>query len=96
MRFVNEPLTPAVVLTPAQLRAARALLGWSREDLAGKSGTGAETVKNFELRGSDPKMGTVQKWKRALETAGVMFIDPGAKSDEGDAGVRLRGAKAKR
>ena len=81
------------MLTPAQLRAARALLGWSREDLAEKSGLGAETVKNFELRGSDPKLGTVQKWRRALEAAGVKFID----ADEHDGpGVRLRAGKGKR
>jgi transcriptional regulator with XRE-family HTH domain len=81
------------MLTPAQLRAARALLGWSREDLAAKSGVGAETIKNFELRGSDPKLGTVQKWRRALEAAGVKFID----GDEQDGpGVRLRGTKGNR
>ena len=57
---------------------------------------GAETVKNFELRGSDPKLGTVQKWRRALEAAGVAFIDPGAKSDEGAEGVRFKSAKGRR
>jgi len=68
-------------------------IGWSREDLATKAGGGAETVKNFELRGSDPKLGTVQKWRRVLEAAGVRFID----ADEQDGpGVRLRGAKGKR
>jgi transcriptional regulator with XRE-family HTH domain len=86
---MREPLTQTAVLTPAQLRAARALLGWSREDLAAKSGLGAETVKNFELRGSDPKLGTVQKWRRALEAAGVEFIDDGHKSDDGGPGVRM-------
>jgi transcriptional regulator with XRE-family HTH domain len=93
LHSVIEPLTQAAVLTPAQLRAARALLGWSREDLAAKSGLGAETVKNFELRGSDPKLGTVQKWRRALEAAGVQFIDADEMSGPG---VRLRGGKAKR
>jgi transcriptional regulator with XRE-family HTH domain len=69
------------------------LLGWSREDLAARSGLGAETVKNFELRGSDPKLGTVQKWRHALEVGGVIFIDP----DERDGpGVRLRGTKGRR
>jgi transcriptional regulator with XRE-family HTH domain len=90
---VEDVLTEAVVLTPAQLRAARALLDWSREDLAEKSRSRAETVKNFELRGSDPKLGTVQKWMRALEAAGVRFIDA---DDQDGPGVRLRGAKAKR
>jgi transcriptional regulator with XRE-family HTH domain len=93
LRFENARLTQPAVLTPAQLRAARALLGWSREDLAAKSGTGGETVKNFEFRGSDPKLGTVQKWRRALEQAGVRFIDA---DDQDGPGVRLKGAKAKR
>jgi transcriptional regulator with XRE-family HTH domain len=84
------------MLTPSQLRAARALVGWSREDLAKKSGVGAPTVKDFELNGSDPRQGTVHKWQRALEAAGVLFIEEDAKSDEGGPGVRLRGAKAKR
>jgi DNA-binding XRE family transcriptional regulator len=34
-------------MTPAQLRAARALLGWSREDLAKKAGVSDETIKGF-------------------------------------------------
>jgi ribosome-binding protein aMBF1 (putative translation factor) len=89
----KETLTQVVVLTPAQLRAARAILGWSREDLAVKSGGGAETVKNFELRGSDPKLGTVQKWKRALEAAGVAFLD---ETETDGPGVRLKKARAKR
>jgi transcriptional regulator with XRE-family HTH domain len=85
------------MLTPAQLRAARALLGWSRQDLANKSGTAAETVQGFESRGSDPKLSTLNKWHRALELAGVVFIDPNPMGgDELGPGVRLRGAKAKR
>jgi len=81
------------MLTPAQLRAARALLGWSREELADKSGLGAETVKNFELRGSDPKLGTVQKWRRALEQAGVTFIE---ETETDGPGVRLKKVRPKR
>ena len=75
------------MLTPAQLRAGRALLAWSRDDLAKKSGIAAETVKGFELRGSDSKLSTLQKWRRALEAAGVIFLgaDDGAGS-----GVRLK------
>ncbi len=58
-----------------------------------KSGVGSATVKDFELSGSDPKMGTVQKWMRTLEAAGVRFVD----ADEQDGpGVRHRGAKGKR
>lgn len=77
------------MLTPGQLRAARALLGWSRDTLAEKSGTATETVQGFESRGSDPKLSTLIKWSRALEAAGVEFIDEDLEADRGP-GVRLR------
>jgi transcriptional regulator with XRE-family HTH domain len=83
----------ATMLTPAQLRAARALVGWTRDDLAERSGVFANTIKNFESGTSDPKLSTLHKWRRALEAAGVMFIDP---DDQNGPGVRLRGAKGKR
>jgi Tn3 transposase DDE domain len=47
----------------------------------------AETVKRFEFRGSNPKLGTVNKWRRALEVAGVEFID---EDDVKGAGVRFK------
>lgn len=79
------------MLTPPQLRAARALLGWSRDVLAQKSGTAAETVQGFESRGSDPKRSTMLKWQRALEEAGVEFFDP--TPDGKGEGVRFRSTK---
>jgi transcriptional regulator with XRE-family HTH domain len=85
-----------MLLTPCSTARRKRLIGWSREDLAKSSGVGANTAKDFEINGSDPKLGTVQKWRRALEAAGVIFIDPGTKPDEGEAGVRLRGTKGKR
>jgi transcriptional regulator with XRE-family HTH domain len=75
------------MLTPAQLRAARSLLQWTREDLAGHSGVFANTIKNFENGSSDPKRSTLLKWRRALEKAGVSFIE---KDKDGGPGVRLR------
>ena len=83
----KTPHTQVRMLTPAQLRAARALVGWSRDVLADKSGTAAETIQGFESRGSDPKLGTAQKWRRALEAAGVKFLDA---DDQDGPGVRLR------
>ena len=73
---------------PAQLRAARGLLGWSQSQLAKVSDVGLSTVRRME--GSDgPLRGTAENvWKvqRALEDAGVIFID---ENDEGP-GVRVR------
>ena len=78
------------MLTPAQLRAARSLVDWTRDDLAVKSGVFANTIKNFESGTSDPKLSTLHKWRRALEEAGVLFIDP---DERGGPGVRLRARK---
>jgi transcriptional regulator with XRE-family HTH domain len=75
------------VLRPQQLRAARALLGWSREDLAKHSGVSTLAIKSFETRGSDPRQTTIYKWRRALEEGGVVFLDRDA---NGGPGVRLK------
>ena len=85
----SDPLRMAghIMLTPAQLRAARALLGWSRDDLAERSGVFANTISNFEHGLSDPKQGTILKWRRALAAAGVEFQD---EDEIKGAGVRLR------
>jgi hypothetical protein len=37
-------------------------------------------VQGLESRGSDPKLSTLNKWRRALEGAGVEFIDDGRKT----------------
>ena len=87
MRREKLSHTHADMLTPAQLRAARALLGWTRDDLAAKSGVAAVTVKGFEYLGADSKISTLQKMRRALETAGIQFIDEDA---YGGPGVRFR------
>lgn len=81
------------MLTPAQLRAARALVGWSRATLAAKSGTSAPTIQGFEALGSDPKLSTLNKWVRALERAGVEFL-----ADDGEVGpgVRLPSSKKRK
>ena len=83
-------LTKLGMLTPEQSRAARAMLGWSREELAEKAGVSAGTVVGFELLGADSKMSTLHKLARALEAAGIEFIDEGTASLNGGPGLRLR------
>jgi transcriptional regulator with XRE-family HTH domain len=70
-----------------QLKAARALAGWSREELAKRAGVAAETIKRFELRGSDPKVSTLLKLRRALASIGIEFTD--AVDGKGE-GVRFK------
>ncbi len=77
------------VIWPAQLRAARALLGLSQAELAKRAGLGHATVRRIEqsegeIRGTAR---TVQKLQVTLEELGIIFI---AKDDEHGYGVRLR------
>jgi transcriptional regulator with XRE-family HTH domain len=80
-------------LTSAQIRAARALIRWSAQELAEKTAVGVTTIRRAELTASETKLTRVndQAIRRVLEAAGVEFID----ADGGGPGVRLRGAQTK-
>jgi len=80
-------------ITGAQLRAARALLRWSADDLAEKSMIGVATIRRAE--GREGPLGVTaaneSAIRSALESAGVVFVD---ENGEGP-GVRLRKGGAK-
>jgi transcriptional regulator with XRE-family HTH domain len=63
------------MISNLQIRAARALLGWSQQRLAEAAGVSAITVKRLE--GSNEtfqaRFETVMKVKSAVEGAGVVF-----------------------
>ena len=63
-------------LTSAQIRAARALIRWSADDLAKASDVGVTTIRRAELEPSVTKLTRVndQTIRRTLEEAGVQFI----------------------
>ncbi|MCJ2082686.1 helix-turn-helix domain-containing protein [Methylobacterium sp. J-090] len=71
-----------------QVKAARALLGWSQGDLAERSSVSKPTVARLETGGGDlgGYADTRDKILAALEAAGVEFIP----ENGGGAGVRLR------
>ena len=73
------------IVIPPQVRAGRALLGWSQEDLARKAGVAITTVRDVEAekRAETAAAGEVV---RALQNGGVEFV-PG--STTGGPGVRL-------
>ena len=73
-------------MTPSQCRAARALIEFSQTDLATKAKVGESTVRNFEAGRSVTMTNNLEAIQRALEAAGVEFID----ENGGGAGVRLR------
>jgi transcriptional regulator with XRE-family HTH domain len=76
------------MITPDQSRAGRALLQWTREDLAKAAKVSPSTVKNFEA-GKNVMMLVVVAIERALTEAGIELIQP----DNGGAGVRWRKAR---
>jgi transcriptional regulator with XRE-family HTH domain len=74
------------MINEKQMRAARALLNWSRDDLARECGVPAPTIKRMEIVG--PRRSaheTVVAVQAALEAAGIEFIEENGKG----AGVRF-------
>jgi hypothetical protein len=81
-------------LTSAQIRAARALIRWTAKDLARESAVGVTTIRRAELADDETSMTAPNDLavRRALEAAGVEFID----ENGGGPGVRLRQRKQKK
>lgn len=61
-------------ISPAQVRAARAWLGWSQAELARASLVGRKTIAEFEAQTSFPYERTLRDLRVALENAGVSFL----------------------
>jgi transcriptional regulator with XRE-family HTH domain len=77
----------------AEIRAGRALLGWSQLDLARAASVGVATVRRLETARSEIRGSVETLWKiqTALEAAGIEFIPAeGAKGP----GVRLQRKQA--
>jgi transcriptional regulator with XRE-family HTH domain len=80
------------VITSAQLRAARALLGIDQRQLAALAGLSVPTIQRMEasdgvIRGN---VDSLMKLIGALDAAGVLLIGEGAISQDGGRGVRLK------
>jgi hypothetical protein len=75
-------------LSGAQIRAARALLHWSAVDLAREASLGVNTIRRAEVADLGTSLTAANELaiRRALESAGVEFID----ENGGGPGVRLR------
>lgn len=77
--------------TSAQIRAARALLEWTQQELAAAAKLSVPTVRRMESE-RGPAASTpanVEAVRRALEGAGVVFLEAG-QNVMGGVGVRLR------
>jgi len=80
------------MITAAQLRAARALLGIDQRELADLAGLSVPTIQRMEasegvIRGN---VDSLMKLISALQAAGLELIGEGAISSEGGRGLRLK------
>src|SRR5260370_39688727 len=77
------------LVTTRQVKAARALLGWSQADLAQHSGVSEPTVARLEAVDGElgGREGTAEKIRTAIEAAGIEVID----ANGGARGVGLAG-----
>lgn len=85
------------MITAAQLRAARALLGIDQRALAALAQLSVPTVQRMEasqgvIRGN---VDSLMKLAGALDAAGIELIGEGALSQGGGRGVRLKEAAVK-
>jgi len=81
------------MLTGAQMKAARALVGMEQKTLAARSGVSLPTIQRMETSDGVVRgvIETLMKVMEALQAAGIEFINEGAISNGGGRGVRLRG-----
>jgi transcriptional regulator with XRE-family HTH domain len=80
------------MITSAQMRAARALLGMDQRDLAERTGLSLPTIQRMEasedvIRGN---VDSLMKLIGALNAAGIELIGEGTASPGGGRGVRLK------
>jgi predicted transcriptional regulator len=86
-------------ITGAQIRAARAFLGWTIDDLATAAAVGHSTIQKVEEVDGEPRIDSALQWRSdardealakirsALEKAGITFLP------ESPQGVGLRGKR---
>lgn len=66
------------MITAPQTRAARALLGWTQEMLADRAAVSLTALKRMEsINGERVFESTTDRVRRALEAAGIVFINSG-------------------
>ncbi len=65
-------------MSPAQCRAARAMLGWNQADLADEARVSVPTIVGFERGSRDTEGHIVAALRAALERAGLRFADDGS------------------
>jgi transcriptional regulator with XRE-family HTH domain len=85
------PKKESTMIDGRQIRAARAMLGWSREDLLKASGISMSALLRMEGALADSRGSTLNKVVKALSLAGIEFVT----RDDGAIGVILKAEQAK-
>lgn len=71
------------IITPAQCRAARALLNWSQPELAERCDIHVQTISNFEKESSTPSRTTLDKITNVFQESKIVFTeDEGVKKQQ--------------
>lgn len=71
-----------IMISIEQIKAARALLDWTQDDLAREAGLSKPMINTLERRIANPRVESMAAIQKSLEKAGVEFMD--------GHGVRLR------
>jgi predicted transcriptional regulator len=79
-----------VMITPRQIRAARALLSWSQQQLADKAIVSLNAVARLENGKVDSRSSTIAAIERTLTKVGVEFLPAGERGE----GVRMKSPRA--
>lgn len=87
----SESYMPSPMLTGRQIRAGRALLGWTTQQLSERCGVHYATLSKAEQIDGVPNVRatTLAAVQIALEQGGILFMD-GPYSGDGGPGVRVR------
>lgn len=65
------------MITPQQIRAARAAIGWTQDQLAEKAQLSSDGIRAIEAGRRDPRVSTIKRIKAALEAGGARFTATG-------------------
>lgn len=90
--LLQPTYNPAPMMTGQQIRAARALLGWTTQQLAEASGVHYATLSRAEQTDGVPNMraSKLAIVQNSLEAAGIIFVPDGEYDGTGGPGVRLK------
>ncbi len=71
--YIYSQKIMCLMISPRQIRAARALLDWKQSDLAEASGISLPSINNLEREIGSPRVDTFAAIQESLERAGIEF-----------------------